>query len=212
MSLSAALSGFAMSGGLIMAIGAQNAFVLRQGIKGEHILAVVLLCMVSDIFCITLGVVGVGGLIASHTIALQIATWGGALFLTYYGIMALKRVLQGSGSLTVQDSSEAQGNSLKAVILMCLAFTFLNPGVYLDTMVLLGSVSTHFQNEQKWWFAVGACSASIIWFASLGWGARQLAPLFKSPRAWQVFDGIVAVMMFALAWTLISNPITPSVA
>ena len=189
--------GFIASFTLIAAIGAQNAFVLRQGIRREHVLPVVALCTVSDIVLISAGIAGVGALINAHPSALNIAKFGGALFLVGYGLLAARRAWRPS-SLT---PSEAAPTRLIEVLLTCAALTFLNPHVYLDTVVLLGALANEHRDE-RWLFGVGAVTASAVWFVGLGLGARQLAGLFARPLTWRILDGLIAVMMIGLGTSL----------
>lgn len=206
MLLTPVLSGFAAGAGLIVAIGAQNAFVLRQGLKREHVGIVVAACIFGDVLCITLGVAGMGALVKSHPLALEVMRWGGAAFLFAYGCMAAKRAFAGGASMTAARPDAAPPSAGK-VLAACLAFTFLNPHVYLDTVVLLGSISTQFEGGAQWLFALGAYSASTIWFLGLGYGARLLLPLFQSPRAWQALDALVALFMLSLAAGLALHPL-----
>jgi len=191
------LLGFVASFTLIAAIGAQNAYVLRQGIRREHVLPVVALCTVSDIALISAGIAGVGALISAHPGALNIAKFGGAAFLTGYGLLAARRAWRPS-SLTPSESAPAR---LIDVLLTCAALTFLNPHVYLDTVVLLGALANE-HSDERWLFGVGAVTASAVWFVSLGFGARQLAGLFAKPMTWRVLDGLIAVMMVGLGLSL----------
>ena len=189
--------GFIASFTLIAAIGAQNAFVLRQGIRREHVLPVVALCTVSDIALISAGIAGVGALISAHPSALNIAKFGGAAFLTAYGLMAARRAWRPS-SLSPSEKAPAR---LIDVLATCAALTFLNPHVYLDTVVLLGALANEHRDE-RWLFGVGAVTASAIWFSGLGLGARQLAGLFARPLTWRILDGLIAVMMIGLGVSL----------
>ena len=178
---------------LIATIGAQNAFVLRQGIRREHVLPVVALCTVSDIVLIAAGIAGVGALISAHPSALNIAKFGGAVFLIGYGLLAARRVWRPS-ALTPAEVAPAR---LAQVLVTCAALTFLNPHVYLDTVVLLGALANE-HREERWMFGVGAVTASAVWFFSLGLGARRLAGLFGNPLTWRILDGLIAAMMIAL--------------
>jgi L-lysine exporter family protein LysE/ArgO len=191
------LLGFVASFTLIAAIGAQNAFVLRQGIRREHVLPVVALCTVSDIVLISAGIAGVGALISAHPSALNIAKFGGALFLVGYGLMAARRAWRPS-SLSPSEKAPAR---LIDVLVTCAALTFLNPHVYLDTVVLLGALANEHRDE-RWLFGVGAVTASAVWFVGLGLGARRLAGLFASPMTWRILDGLIAVMMIGLGVSL----------
>src|ERR1700741_5151345 len=189
--------GFIASFTLIAAIGAQNAFVLRQGIRREHVLPVVALCTVSDMVLISAGIAGVGALISAHPSALNIAKFGGALFLVGYGLMAARRAWRPS-SLSPSEKAPAR---LIEVLGTCAALTFLNPHVYLATVVLLGALAKEHREERSL-FGVGAVTASAVWFVGLGVGARRLAGLFASPVTWRILDGLIAVMMIALGLLL----------
>ncbi|WP_199098856.1 LysE/ArgO family amino acid transporter [Dyella sp. ASV21] len=197
------LAGLGAGAGLIIAIGAQNAFVLRQGLQRRHVGAVVLVCIVADISLILLGVAGIGLMVKEQPGLLQWLRFAGAAFLSAYGVFALRRAWQGESGL--QPTGEAAA-SRGRVVLACLAFTLLNPHVYLDTVVLLGSLSTHYDGDGRWVFAGGAATASVLWFLALGYGARLLLPVFRSPLAWRVFDVAVAVFMLTLAALLILQP------
>lgn len=198
------LSGLGTGAGLIIAIGAQNAFVLRQGLLRQHVLPVVLVCIGGDILCICAGVAGMGALIRTNEWLLEFFRWGGALFLTVYGISAARRAASGNGSMEI---SEVGACSFMKAITSCLAFTFLNPHVYLDTVVLLGSIAAQYGEDLKWTFASGALTASVLWFTGLGFGARLLLPTFQNPRAWRILDSLIALVMWAIALTLVTNPI-----
>lgn len=191
------LFGFATSISLIAAIGAQNAFVLRQGIRNEHVLAVVSLCATADFALIAAGIAGVGVLVTAHPQITTVAQWGGAAFLIGYGLLAARRALRPAGLTPAEQGPAALG----AVLLTCLALTFLNPHVYLDTVVLLGTLANQ-QGERRWLFGVGAAVASAVWFFSLGFGARRLSGLFAKPATWRALDGVIAVTMIALGLSL----------
>ena len=193
------LAGFLSGAALIIAIGAQNAFVLRQGIRREHVLAVVLICAGADALLIAAGIAGLGALIQALPTALVAARYGGAAFLLGYGLIAVRRALQAQ-RLTVDS---AVGTSLGSAMATCLAFTFLNPHVYLDTVILLGSLASQRGVNGRWVFGAGAAMASFVWFFTLGYGARLLGPLFAKPVAWRVLDALIALIMFALAGSLL---------
>ncbi|MHA6205310.1 LysE/ArgO family amino acid transporter [Dyella soli] len=197
---SAFLAGLGAGAGLIIAIGAQNAFVLRQGLQRHFVGAVVLVCVLADISLILLGVAGMGLAVQQHPGLLQWLRYAGAAFLAAYGALALRRAWQGESGL--QPAGNGSG-SRGRVVLACLGFTLLNPHVYLDTVVLLGSLSTRYAGEGRWAFAGGASTASLLWFAALGYGARLLLPVFRSPAAWRVFDVAVAAFMLTLAALLL---------
>lgn len=195
--MEAAFAGFALGFSLILAIGAQNAFVLRQGLRGEHVLPVVLACAVSDAVLIAAGVAGFGVLVDRFPMAVEIARWGGVAFLLAYGAMSFRAALRGGEAL------EAKGREavpLGAALLTCLTLTWANPHVYLDTVVLLGGISA--QYDVTWAFGLGAMLASFVFFFSLGFGARLLRPLFTNPRAWQGLDVLVGLTMWAIALKL----------
>ena len=244
--LTTALAGLGLGLGLIVAIGAQNAFVLRQGIRREHVLAAVLICIASDAVLIVAGVAGAGALFTALPWLVTVARWGGALFLLCYALLAGRRALRGAdpdvGALRVDsgrggDDAEVRGaltapepappaaagrsdrtgtstlameppataavdapgpSRLVAVVTTALALTWLNPHVYLDTFVLLGSVGSS-QGSARWAFAAGAVVASTLWFSALGLAARALAPVFARPLAWRVLDGSIAVVMSCVA-------------
>ncbi len=208
-------SGLAMGLSLIVSIGAQNAFILRQGIRREHVLPVVAVCIASDVLLIGAGVAGFGSLVLSAPWILQVARFGGAAFLTAFGVMAVRRAVR-PAALTVDETAGTSpagpsGAGRRAPVLIALALTWLNPQVYLETVVLLGSVAAA-RGEQlgdtaRWWFGGGAMTASVLWFSALGLGARYLRPLFAQQAAWRVLDAGVAVMMFALATLLVVNPL-----
>ncbi|MGU3498389.1 L-lysine exporter [Mycobacterium sp. C31M] len=185
--------GFLTTMALIAAIGAQNAFVLRQGIRGEHVVPVIALCTVSDLILIAAGIAGVGALITAHPTAVTVVKIGGAAFLLGYGLLAARRAWR-PGTLTPAEETPVR---LIEVLLTAAALTWLNPHVYLDTVVLLGSLAND-HGDQRWLFGAGAVAASALWFTGLGLGARRLAGLFASPSTWRVLDGIIAVVMVAL--------------
>src|SRR3954462_8374563 len=190
--LLAAVSGLALGLGLIVAIGAQNAFVLRQGLRLEHVTAVVAVCAVSDLALIVAGVLGAGAALSRVPWLIPAVCFGGAAFLLSYGFLAARRALR-PGSL-VPDAAGAR-TGLAVTVVTCLALTWLNPHVYLDTVVLLGSMSSTF-GDRRWEFAAGAGVASLLWFAGLGYGARLLRPVFARPAAWRVLDAVIALVMF----------------
>ncbi|MBJ7339577.1 L-lysine exporter [Mycolicibacterium sp.] len=189
--------GFLASFALIAAIGAQNAFVLRQGIRREHVLPVVAMCTLSDLALIVAGIAGVGALIAAHPSAITVAKFGGAAFLAGYGLLAARRAWR-PAALTPSDAAPAR---LAEVLVTCAALTFLNPHVYLDTVVLLGALANEHRDE-RWLFGVGAVTASAVWFVGLGLGARRLSGLFAKPVTWRVLDCFIAATMIGLGVTL----------
>lgn len=197
--MNALLFGFSLGFSLILAIGAQNAFVLRQGLKGEHVFLVCLICALSDAILILIGVSGFHVLVAAFPSLVSIARYGGAAFLLAYGALSFYRALRVQEVLV---PSEIRSNSAWQSALTCLAFTWLNPHVYLDTVVLLGSVSTQF-SEHIVYFAGGAVSASFVFFFALGYGAVLLRPLFAQPRAWRVLDFVIGGIMWGIAARLL---------
>lgn len=188
------LSGLLLGLSLILAIGSQNAFVLKQGLKREHVFFICLFCALSDAILISAGVAGFGAVTARYPHVVEIAKIAGALFLLVYGLQSLYASWRKSHALTA--TGQAVG-SLKKVLLLCFGFTWLNPHVYLDTLVLVGMVSTG--ASSKLVFASGAVSASFLFFFALGYGARLLRPLFAAPKAWNVLDAVVGILMLYLA-------------
>lgn len=216
-------SGLGLGLSLIIAIGAQNVFVLRQGIRREHVLPVVIVCALSDALLIAAGVAGLGVVITAAPWLVIVARWAGALFLLAYGLLAARRAWVGGEELRV-DSADADASSASAtssasgstttatatrprtalgpVIATVLALTWLNPHVYLDTVLMLGSIAaTH--GDERWLFAAGAIAASILWFTALGFGARYLGRWLRTSRSWRVLDALIAVVMITLAVSLV---------
>ncbi|NAZ87793.1 LysE/ArgO family amino acid transporter [Kineococcus indalonis] len=198
--LLAAASGLGLGLSLIVAIGSQNAFVLRQGLRRQRVGAVVLVCVLSDVVLIAAGVAGAGAVVRGHPGVLSAVRVAGAAFLAAYGLLAARRALR-------PQALDAGGGrapaSLGAAVGTALALTWLNPHVYLDTVVLLGSIAQSHPGRQ-WWFAGGAALGSALWFTALGRGAALLRPLFARPGAWRVLDALIAVVMLALAASLLA--------
>jgi L-lysine exporter family protein LysE/ArgO len=190
-SVTAFAAGLMFGLSLIVVIGAQNTYVLRLGLQRQRVLTVVVLCALSDVVLIAAGVAGAGAVLNGRPGLLQFVRIAGAAFLFCYGALAARRVLRGGA---VASSSDTVTTSFAAVVGTALALTWLNPGVYLDTVVLLGSVS-HTRAGNQWWFGGGAALGSVLWFTALGYGARLLAPVFRRPRAWQGLDAFVALVM-----------------
>lgn len=190
------LQGLALSFGLIVAIGAQNAFVLRQGLRREHIGVVVLFCGLTDAILIAAGVFGMARLLGDRPIFANALALAGSVFLAWYGWKALRRVRQAGG---LRAGSGGDGLGRGAAVAQAVAFTLLNPHVYLDTVLLVGNVGAQQPPALQGWFVAGASTASMAWFSLLGWGARWLAAWFVKPRAWQVLDGIIGITMWLLA-------------
>lgn len=197
--LDAALAGFGAGASLIVAIGAQNAFVLRQGLRREHVLTAVAICILSDMALIAAGVAGMGALTRTAPLALEIVRWAGAAFLLCYAVIAARRAIRGS---TIEPG-EASGRSHRNIVLTTLALTWLNPHVYLDTMVVLGTLGAAHGSAGRWFFAVGAMAASLCWFAALGYGSRVLTGVLGRPAVWRVLDSAIAVLMVVLAVALL---------
>ena len=192
--------GSLVGAGLIVAIGAQNALVLRQGLLRRHVTPVVLLCAASDVLLICLGVFGLGAAITADERVLTAFRYGGAIFLAAYGLLAAWRAWGQSSSL----ESRPGESTLAATLLSALAMTYLNPHVYLDTVVLLGSIGAHNPAEQRWAFAAGASTASVVWFSLLGFGAAAVSGPLRRPGIWRWIDAGVACLMLTLAFNLIN--------
>jgi L-lysine exporter family protein LysE/ArgO len=197
--LTSALAGFAASAVLIIAIGAQNAFVLRQGLRREHVLVVVATCAVSDLLLILAGIGGLGALVTATPGAVTVIRYVGGAFLIAYGLMAARRAMRPAAL----SPAERAPSTLRATLLTCLALTYLNPHVYLDTVLLLGSVAQ--QHPHRWIFGLGAAAASLVWFTALGAGAHRFAPLLSRPAAWRILDGVIALVMIGLAVGLLAG-------
>lgn len=200
MALAVFFTGLTMGQSLIVAIGAQNAFVLRQGLRGEHVFAVCLTCAGSDALLIVLGVTGFSRLAAMAPWIDPVMRYGGAAFLIWYGARSLRSALAATSALNVRGNGHTV--PLWRTLLACLAITWLNPHVYLDTVVLLGTISTQFPGAESH-FAAGAVTGSFLFFFALGYGARWLRPLFAKPTAWRILEGVIALVMWAIALRLI---------
>lgn len=199
--LSPLLAGFGLGASLIIAIGAQNAFILRQGLLRTNVFILCLICAVSDAALIALGVGGFGTLIQSMPRLIVIVTIGGALFLFIYGALAFKRALEPQ----TMTAANGQSSTLKSAIATCLALTFLNPHVYLDTVILLGGISSQYVGNDRIFFAFGAMLASFVWFFSLGYGARALIKVFEQSLAWRILDILIGIVMWMIAATFASG-------
>ncbi len=214
----ALLSGFGLCLGLILSIGAQNAVVLRQGLRREHVGIVVLVCVVSDAILQAIGVAGVATLVTSHPWLETVARWAGAAFIVGFALLSARRAWRGGGSLEAApeaaDASEPAAGGVAvatrarsgrlATLATILAVTWLNPHAIVETTVVLGSVAaTH--GDARWWFLAGGIAASTLWFVGFGYGARFLAPLLRTERAWRILDGAIAVVMLVIAVTLVTG-------
>lgn len=194
------LKGMGLSASLIMAIGSQNAHVLRMGLRREHVALTVLACVVCEALLIAIGILGMGTLLSNNPLWMRIASWGGAAFLFWYGVRAMRSAMQ-SHSLRVSGGEQAM--NWRPALAAVLAVTLLNPHVYLDLLVLLGAVGAQQPGQGKFWFGLGALCNAALWYGLLGYGARLLAPLFARPLAWRILDAAIAVMMWALAIQLL---------
>ncbi|MET0267433.1 MAG: LysE/ArgO family amino acid transporter [Duganella sp.] len=199
MEMSALMKGMGLGASLIIAIGSQNAYLLRQALKGEFVYTCVAICIICDVVLIGFGVAGMGSLITGAPALLFWIKIAGALFLFWYGLRAARSALYPSAVDTERSGTAV--NRYQAVAAM-LAISLLNPHVYLDTVVLLGSIGAQQPGNGAFYFAIGAMLASVIWFCSLGFGARYLSPIFERPLAWRVLDGLIACVMWALAISL----------
>jgi L-lysine exporter family protein LysE/ArgO len=198
--LTTLLAGLVTGLTLIVAIGAQNAFVLRQGIRREHVGAVALLCSVSDAVLILAGVTGIGTIVERAPVVLDVVRWAGAAFLMGYAVLALRRAVH-PGELHATTGGPPV--ALRPVLTTAAALTFLNPHVYLDTVLLVGSIANQHGDPGRWVFAFGAVLGSFLWFFGLAYGAGRLAPLFARPAAWRFLDGLIAVVMATIAVSLL---------
>lgn len=196
--MQAFLSGLMITGGLIMAIGAQNTFVLKQGLLKQHIGWVVGICWLCDVLLISAGVYGMGALLSNSPTAAAALALAGGVFLLVYGINSARAAWQGNKQLAVSSDTTESSTVLK-IIATTLALTFLNPHAYVDTVMLIGGSAATLSNDAKLWFLMGALLASAIWFITIGYGSRLLLPLFRRPRTWQILDSVIAVMMLYLA-------------
>lgn len=194
-------AGFATCMSLIVSIGAQNAFVLRQGLRRHAVLLVVTICVVSDVILIALGVGGFGTLVTSSPTLLTLCTVIGGCFLLCYGFLAARRALRPASGL---EAGTGETSSRRRAALTCLAMTWLNPQTYLETILLIGSVAAGY-GAMRWEFGAGALAASCVWFVALGFGARLLTGFFSRPGSWRVLDGVIAVMMVSLGTSLLAG-------
>lgn len=198
------LQGLTLMAGLILAIGAQNLLVLRQGASGQPVAPVVAVCTLSDWLLSAAGVFGLGALVTAHPGLLEVLRWGGAAFLAVYGLQAARRAWL--GGLALAGAQGAQ--PWRGAVATALAVTWLNPHVYLDTVVLLGAVGAQHEGAARLRFLLGAGTASLLWFSLLGFGAQRLAPWLRNARTWRAIDASVALVMWALAWQLARQPLS----
>jgi len=195
------VQGFSLSAGLIIAIGSQNAFVLRQGLKKEYVFTICTICFLCDALLIFLGVGGVGKLIASSQTLMLIARWVGALFLIFYGVRSFCSAFKNE-ALSV-DKSKSIIPGVTGVIAAAFALTLLNPHVYLDTLILIGSIAGQYPETERLGFAIGAALASMIWFYGIGYGARILTPFFQKQVSWKILDVLIGTVMCLIAGNLL---------
>lgn len=201
-SLSTLFMGAVISGGLIVAIGSQNAFLLKTGLTNSHPFAAATVCFVGDFLLIGAGVFGVGTLVSVDSVWGALLSLAGTIFLVWYGCMALRSAIHGTSALSIENDDQSPV-SLKGTILMALAMTFLNPHVYIDTVVLVGGVTASLSQELKPWFVTGALIASATWFYSLVFVARKLATVLNKPKAWRIINTLIALLMFLIATKLV---------
>ncbi|AVT32849.1 amino acid transporter [Plantactinospora sp. BC1] len=194
------VTGFGVGLSLIVAIGAQNAYVLRQGVRAEHVLPIVLICAVSDAVLILAGITGIGAVVERAPVVLTVVRWAGAAFLIGYGLLAARRAF---GTQSLQAGNGGNGVTLRTAVLTVLAMTWLNPHVYLDTVLLLGSIANTHGPSGRWSFGAGAALASLVWFAALGYGARRLNRAFTRPAAWRILDALIATTMLTIGLGLL---------
>lgn len=200
--ISEIMRGALISASLIIAIGAQNLFVLKQGLLKNHIFFVSAICFICDFTLMSIGILGVGSFISANPLITNILAILGAIFLIWYGYNAFKSALKGTSSMQV-ESQDNKNNGLMKVVLATLAVTLLNPHVYLDTVVIVGGIAGTLSSEQKMAFLIGAVCVSFLWFFGIGYGARLLTPLFKQKRMWVILDCVVGLVMFYIAYRLI---------
>ncbi|MCK8615987.1 LysE/ArgO family amino acid transporter [Gordonia sp. C13] len=198
-----AIAGLLTGAGLIVAIGPQNVFVLRQGVARRHTGAIVAVCAISDVVLIVAGVAGLGAIVAAHPQVVTVAKLVGGLYVLVLGLLAAKRCLRSNEAIAA-NAEEAESAGRWVAVGTALALTWLNPHVYLDTVLTMGAIANGHGNG-KWAFAIGACLASILWFTALGGGARRLSHFFASPRAWKILDAVVAVIMIGMAVALFAS-------
>ncbi|MFC5729189.1 MULTISPECIES: LysE/ArgO family amino acid transporter [Nocardioides] len=202
--LTSTLAGFLTGGSLIVAIGAQNAYVLRQGLARHHVAAVVAVCALSDVVLIAAGVSGIGAIVDRAGWVVDVVRWLGVAFLLWYAAGSLRRAFRAE-ALHAGGAAAARAEGRRTVVGRAVALTWLNPHVYLDTVLLIGSIAathdTHASDvlDGRWWFAIGAALASVAWFSGLGFGARVLGPVFSRPRSWQVLEALIAATMILIA-------------
>lgn len=202
--MASSITGFTTGMGLLACIGTQNAFVLKQGLLRQHLFAVAAICILSDIILISLGIAGLGKVIKHWPNLMEIVRYAGVAFLAWTAFSSAKQAWNGNNQLNPSNNEPPR---LKTIILTCLALTWLNPHVYIDTVFMIGSLSIPYSGAEKWEFAIGAITASVVWFSAITYGAKVLLPLFRNPFAWCVLDALVALMMGYLAVYLLVAPL-----
>ena len=202
MTIAPYIEGLGLGATLIIAIGAQNAFVLRQGLRSQHVFITALICALCDALLISLGVAGLGVVISEMPVLLSVATWGGVAFLFGYGLRSFASAFKAS-ALDAESGSEQAGTTIRSTVLTVLAFSLLNPHVYLDTVILLGGIGARHPIDERLGFVLGASTASVLWFFGLAYGAALIAPLFLRPITWRVLDTLVGCVMWLIAAGLI---------
>jgi len=196
------LTGLLLGGSLIIAIGSQNAFVLKQGLLRSHVFIICLICALSDTLLITIGTTGIGKIIEKYPDWLKAITWFGAIYLFIFGVTSFRAALSNQ---SLDAASKDSSQNIKVIISTVLTLTFLNPHVYLDTVLLIGSIASPYAKNERLYFTLGAISASFLWFFSLGYGARLLIPLFKKPSAWKTLNILIGIIMWWIAYSLLRN-------
>lgn len=193
---------------LIVAIGAQNSYVLKQGILGRWVGPIIFFCVLSDVLLIGLGIFGFGTLLHAFPRVLEVLRYVGTGFLLWYGFASLWRSCRANTKALVIDTAEDGPQTLSRALLIAAAMTYLNPHTYLDTTVFLGSLANSYGDPGRWYFYLGCCTASLLWFCALGYGAGLLRPLFAKPRAWRILDALIGCIMLYLAYTIFTMPVS----
>ncbi|WP_299880806.1 LysE/ArgO family amino acid transporter [uncultured Cocleimonas sp.] len=201
--MSTFLTGLILGASLIIAIGAQNAYVLKQGLLKKHVFIICLICSLSDAILIVIGTSGLGKIVNDHPDWLKVITWLGAIYLIIFGLMSLRSAFKNE-TLEIA-ATDGSSQNLRKVVATVLALTFLNPHVYLDTVLLIGSIASPYSDEHRLYFTIGAVCASFLWFFTLGYGARLLAPLFAKTHAWKILNILIGLVMFSIAYHLITT-------
>lgn len=199
--INAFFTGLLLGGSLIIAIGAQNAYVLKQGLLKRHVFLICLICACSDALLIALGTSGIGKIVENNPEWLRVITWLGALYLVFFGLSSIRAAFKED---TLEAATDDSKQSKKTAILTVLALTFLNPHVYLDTVLLIGSIASPYSDNLRFYFGFGAITASFLWFFSLGYGARLLLPVFAKPKAWKILNIMIGLVMFWIAYHLLT--------